>query len=426
VSVVLSPVIDRAPPEAQASQQTYQIGHQRFLTDSPGFADAVAQAYAEHRRPRCLCRHGGVDMYIARLAGQYGGLILKRMPETGSHHALDCPHYEPPADLSGLSQVLGSAIVEDPSTGQTTLKLDFPLTRLPGRSTQPPPGGEHDSVKSNGSRLSLRGLLHYLWDQGELARWHPGFTGRRTWSTVRRHLLAAADHKVARGDPLRTRLYIPEAFSTEQRDALDARRHAHWSRALPRPGQPVQRLILIGEVKEIVPARFGYKALVKHLPDQAFALETSLYRRLERRFNAQLSLWGTHDCLHMMTIATFTLSCAGVPSLEEMSLMPVTSEWLPVDDEFDWQLTARLVNEGRSFRKTLRYNMATGHQLPTALLTDTDEAPHPLTIDRDGSHADGILCNAAESTRANDSSDWCWRVSEEQMPALPPQRHRPR
>lgn len=423
---MLSPTIDRAPPEARSPSPPYLIGSERFVTGSPEFADAIALAYAERRRARCLCQPDGVEMYIARLACRHDGFIIKRMPESGHLHAPDCPSYEPPADLSGLGQVLGSAIVEDPTTGQTTLKLDFPLTKVPGRSTLPPVGQERDSVRSDGTRLSLRSLLHYLWDQSELTRWHPGFAGRRSWTTVRRHLLAAADNKVARGDQLRTRLYIPEAFSVEQRDALDARRVAHWSRALPRPGQPIQRLILIGEVKEIVPARIGYKAIVKHLPDQAFALDEALHRRLERRFESELSLWAANDWLHLMTIATFTLSPASVPALDGLSLMPVTNQWLPVDDAFDLQLTARLVNEGRSFRKTLRYNLATEHQLPSALLTDTEEAPAPLTINRHDSQAEENLWRVVDSTREDDTSGWCWRVWVERMPALPLQRHRAR
>ena len=50
----------------------------------------------------------------------------------------------------------------------------------------PAAGADSDSVASSGTKLSLRGLLHYLWDQGELTRWQPGFAGKRTWSTVRK------------------------------------------------------------------------------------------------------------------------------------------------------------------------------------------------------------------------------------------------
>jgi hypothetical protein len=175
----------------------------------------------------------------------------------------------------------------------------------------------------------LRGLLHYLWDQAELTRWHPGFAGKRTWATVRRHLLQAAEHKLARGDSLRARLYVPEPFSIDERDAINARRLAQWQHAVAAPGKPQHLMLLIGEVKEIVPARYGFKAVVKHMPDQAFAIDEQLYRRLGRRFEPELALWGASDDIHMVMIATFGVSSAGVPAIVELSLMPVTRHWLP-------------------------------------------------------------------------------------------------
>ena len=122
-------------------------------------------------------------------------------------------------------------MAEDPATGQTSLRLGFSLTKLPGRSQMPPVGSETESVSSDGTKLSLRGLLHYLWDQAELTKWHPGFAGKRTWGTVRRQLLSASEDKFARGDSLRSRLYIPETFSVDHRDAINARRLAKWSTA---------------------------------------------------------------------------------------------------------------------------------------------------------------------------------------------------
>ena len=100
-----------------APAAVYEIAGRRFEVGARGFADAVAEAHAAHQRPRCMCLVEGVEMYVARLGDGY---IVKRMPDTGSHHAPDCPSYEPPAEFSGLGQVLGSAITEDPATGETT------------------------------------------------------------------------------------------------------------------------------------------------------------------------------------------------------------------------------------------------------------------------------------------------------------------
>ena len=186
-----------------APAAVYEIANRRYQIGSHGFAQAIADAHAAHQRPRCMCQGDGVEMYVARL---FEGYIVKRMPDTGSHHAPDCSSYEPPAESSGLGQVLGSAITEDPTTGETTLKLDFSMSKIAGRAALPTADEDGDSVASSGTKLSLRGLLHYLWDQAELTRWQPGFAGRRTWNTVRKHLLQAAENKIARGDSLRTRL----------------------------------------------------------------------------------------------------------------------------------------------------------------------------------------------------------------------------
>jgi hypothetical protein len=396
----------------------YLVGGKQLETASPEFAEAIAAAHAAHERPRCLCLVDGIEMYVARLPGTSEGYIVKRMPDTGSHHAPDCPSYEPPPEVSGLGQVLGSAISEDPATGETTLKLDFAMSKIAGRTTMPTVGEDSDSVASSGTKLSLRGLLHYLWDQAELTRWQPGFAGKRSWGTVRKHLLQAAEHKIARGDALRSRLYIPEVFSVDKRDAINARRLAQWSRALAAPGKPHHLMLLIAEVKEIVPARYGFKAVVKHVPDQVFALDEPLYRRLGRRFEPELALWSASEDIHMVLIATFSVSAVGMPTIMELSLMPVTRQWLPVEDAFDKQLVERLVGGARSFIKGLRYNLGAGRAVASATLTDCEgTAPVLFTVPAgiEDSWRYLELCGCSAPV-------WLWQPSSEIMPALPPRQ----
>ena len=136
-----------------APSAVYEVRGRRFEITAPGFAEAIVDAYASHVRPRCMCLVEGLEMYVARLGDGY---IVKRMPDTGSHHAPDCSSYEPPAEFSGLGQLLSSAITEDPTTGETTLKLGFPLSKMSGRPTMPTSGAECDSVATDGTKLSLR------------------------------------------------------------------------------------------------------------------------------------------------------------------------------------------------------------------------------------------------------------------------------
>ncbi len=406
----------REPAEPAPRRSLYLVGGQRFEAGEPAFADAIAAAHADRQRPRCLCLVEGVEMYVARLAGTGDGFIVKRMPGTGSRHAPDCPSYEPPPEASGLGQVLGTAIKEDPTTGETALRLGFSMSKLGGRATMPAPGSPSDSVASDGSKLSLRGLLHYLWDQAELTRWQPGFAGKRSWGTVRKHLLFAAENKIARGEALRSRLYIPEPFSIEQRDALNARRVAQWSHAVATPGKPQHLMLLIGEVKEIVPARYGFKAVVKHVPDQAFALDEQLYRRLGRRFDSELALWASADNVHMIVIATFGVSEAGIPAIGEMSLMPATPQWLPIEDSFERQLVERLVADGRGFIKGLRYNLHRDQCLATATLTDTAAAGSLMFVVPPGLEGAAVVEGIHRANPRGDTPVWVWKPASEAMP----------
>jgi hypothetical protein len=400
----------------------YDIGGQRWPKDAPGFAQAIANAHKQGLRPRCLCLAQGIEMYVARLGGPYRGFIVKRMPDTGCQHAPDGSSYEPPAELSGLGQVLGSAIAEDTATGETTLKLDFALTQLPGRSQSPPVPSNHERVATDGNRLSLRSLLHYLWDQAELTRWQPGFDSKRSWGTVRRQLLSAAEDKNARGHSLRSRLYIPEPFSVEQRDAINVRRLAQWSQAHSEPGQPQRLMLLIGEVKDIAPARYGFKAVLKHVPDQAFSLDEQLYRRLSRHFETELTLWGASDNMHLVVIATFSVSEAGVPKVCELSLMPVTQHWLPVENRVDQQLVDHLVHQRRSFRKGLRYSLPASTPVVNAILSDTGAEPCALWIARETDDEHEGRAPWASLPAPGHPPCWLWRPAEGAMPPLPEKR----
>lgn len=396
----------------------YLIAGRRLEADSADFAEAIAAAYASRHRPRCMCQDPGIEMYVACLVGAGRVYIVKRMPYTGSRHAPDCPSYEPPPEVSGLGQVLGTAVAEDPATGTTTLKLNFALARGPGRSTAPAAAADTGSVSSAGTKLSLRGLLHYLWDQAELTRWHPGFAGKRTWSTIRRHLLRAAENKLVRGDPLNARLYVPETFSVEQREPIATRRGAQWSRAIAAPRGQQRLMLMIAEVKEIMPARYGFRAVIRHVPDQAFALDEQLYRQLDPHFETELALWGAAEDIHLMMIATFGVGATGVPAITELSLMAVTRQWLPVEDGFDRQLVEQLVRDGRSFVKGLRYNLRPASALASATLTDCG-APAPLLfiVPADRESMGSSLPIEQASTPA-----WLWHPAAEAMPPLPPPR----
>jgi hypothetical protein len=177
-------------------------------------------------------------------------------------------------------------------------------------------------------------------------------------------------------------------------------------------------MLLIAEVKEIAPARYGYKAVIKHVPDQAFAMDEQLFRRLGRRFETELALWGANEVLHMVMIATFALTAAGLPTIVELSLMSVTGQWLPIGDSFELQLVEKLLREERAFAKALRYNLPSGHLPACAILTDAADSPIPLCLDSPGRGNEGYT--TTESQRPVEPSLWTWRAGKEAVPPFPP------
>lgn len=356
---------DRELEERQAT--VYEIEGRPHVRASTGFTEAITRAHANQHRPRCVCVSGGVETYVAKLADYY---VIKRMPGTGHLHAASCPHFEPTADESGLRPLLGTAIREDPSTGLIELRLDFALSKSAIR--EPRRYSIATEARAAGSRLprlSLRGLLHHIWDQADLTRWHPGFEGKRSWATVWRHLQQAAQQNIVGGVSLSSRLYVPEPFSPKDQDAIRLRRSACWARTAMVLGGHQALKLVIAEVKAIEPTRYAFHALVKQVPDIGFALDGHLYKALGRHFSEELGIWGASESVRMILIASFGITGTGVPTISRLSLMPVTQQWLPVETLDEQQLLERLVHEGRAFKKILRYDLSRRTKIPSLALT---------------------------------------------------------
>lgn len=331
-----------------AAPAAYDINGHRLAVQDSGFVEAIARAHAMQLRPRCMCQPSGVETYVAKINGSY---VVKRMPETGNQHAESCPHFEPSADANGFGPLLGTAIREDPATGLTALRVDFSMSRSPPRQIASPTATHTLATARSGPKLSLHQLLLYLWHEAGLTRWQPSFGGKRNWGTVRWRLLQAASDKLIGGRPLRDRLFVPEPFAVERRDEIAHRRAAAWSMARSSSPASGQLLLLIGELKAIAPARCGSRAVVKHMPDQAFMVDERLHGQMTRRLQPALALWNAADDVRMLVIATFAISTAGVPAIAELALMPTTKEWIPISDIDERELLARLISDDRSFIK---------------------------------------------------------------------------
>jgi len=120
----------------------------------------------------------------------------------------------------------------------------------------------------------------------------------------------------------------------------------------------------------------------------------------------------------MVMIATFSVAAAGIPTIVELSLMPVTRHWLPVEDGYEKQLIERLVADGRSFVKGLRYNLGAEGALASATLTDCEGSAPLLFVVHAGIEDNGRYLQVCDPS----VPVWLWSASGEAMPPLPRRR----
>ncbi|PRF30694.1 DUF1173 domain-containing protein [Burkholderia multivorans] len=392
--------------------QNFELDGLEYEAGSNSFLAKLPAAHEAKTRPLCLCSTPPIPMYIARFEGRYQ---VKRMPGTGAKHKLGCDSYETPPGLSGYGDVEGAAIVEDPDSGEVTLKFGFALAKGAAREMPEPSGDEPDSIKTDGKKLTLRGLLHYLWEQAGLNRWSPAMAGKRNWSVVRKYLLLAAAGKNAKKMSLEDMLYVPEMFVGDQKDRIAQRRTEHLARiSVSESGKP-HFVLVIGELKEIATARFGFKLVIKHLPDYGLMVDEKTKKRIEKVFASELEIWSATEGTHLMVIATASLSAAGIATVQEVSMMLTNESWIPFESLADIALLKALAT--RRYQKCLRYNQAAKHPIATALLTDAERGTALYVVPADVSSAYQSELDALIAESELDS--WIWRPGTEVMPPLP-------
>ena len=354
-------------------------------------------------------------MYVCKIEDLY---YVKRMPETGINHHPSCVSFEPPAELSGLGQILGTAIQEDPSSGQTNLKLDFSLSKSGPRNAPTPSAHTATSLQAKGNKLTLRSFLHYLWDQAGLNHWSPAMAGKRNWAVIRKYLLLAAQSKIAKGTEISELLYIPELYKFEDALPIKVRRNNQLIKASATDANKQKLLIIIAEVKSFGEAHYGKKIIFKHLPDYHFLLDTDLFKRINKRYDSEIALWSGSQNIHLIAISTCAVATNGVSSVEEISLMLTNEHWIPFETTSEQMLIEHLEKKERKFLKGMRFNMSEEKPMASALLTDTQPIPCALYITPIGA-SETFQEDQYQLIQASGLDSWIWDVTNLAIPALP-------
>ncbi|MDP3323419.1 DUF1173 family protein [Hydrogenophaga sp.] len=373
----------------------------------------LAQIHETPERPRCLCVPGGVEMYVAH----HRQFVVKRMPETGSQHHPGCPSYEPEFRQSGLGELVGEAVLES-ELGSIELRVDFPWTRSSGRGVPRGEPKDVSEVEVSRRRMSLRALMHFLFERAGFNRWTPAMEGRRNQRVLHKYLQEAAESIVVKGVTLTERLYVPEPFSEAEKAAAAQRRREKLVVLRPREGQnPLA--VVIGEFKASDVTPLGRRVWIKHMPDAALMVAAKAWDRIERVF---APLFEARDAdggqkVRLMVVALIRARREHTYEIDMASLMLTSEHWIPIEGIHELPLVQALVDQQRRFVKPLRYDARNAASFPNALLLDAGASPVPLHVV--SAYLDPKEQSAkALALKSGDDTQWIWRTSES-MPELP-------
>lgn len=393
---------------------TYRIDDELLDATNADAQPSLARAYAERLRPLCMCKAQGVPMYLAKIDETY---IVKRMPNSGRTHAMQCESFEPPDELTGLGEVQGSAIREDLANGEVTLTLGFSLSKAPGKTPPAPSDKESTSVKADTTKLTLRSTFDYLVDQAGFNRWSPRMEGKRSWGVFHKYLTHAAGNKKAKKADLASLLYIPEPFFIDRKADIARARELKLAPLASQAGGKRKLMMLIAEVKELAPGRFGHKLIAKHLADFHFAIPDDLHKRLLKRFAAELNGWEAAPNSHLLVVATFGLGAGGYATIEEAALVLVSENWIPYEDSREKELLDALTQQRRSFIKGLRYQLRSTKPMAAAVLTDTVEPTAIYVSDDKTEEYDAELQQLIDES---EFASWIWMPGHNSLAEIPP------
>ena len=393
----------------------FLIGDRSFEEESNEFQAILPRAYEHGLRPHCQCKEPPVPMYIAQLEGQH---FVKRMPLSGRDHDPACPSYAPPYELSGLGPLIGNAIQVD-ANGRAILKIDFSMTKKGPRAAASQSADPSErAIRNEPQKLSLRAMLHYLWEMGELTEWRSSWAGKRGWGRVRTSLMNAASHMTTRGGQLSDMLFVPETFRQEDKEAIAARRATALAGAQASGTGPRKLMIAVAEVKEFIPARVGHRIALRHLPFPLM-LEHEAWKRLNAKYETELELWRSNDELHLVMIATFGIAASGVAAVEEVAMMVVNENWIPFDSVHERYLLEKLAALRRKFVKGLRFNLPQEQPIVSVTLPEKRPSPVAMFIIPAGASGDYQRALAEMIEARPEMTPWIWCIAEGDMPKLP-------
>lgn len=415
VVITVSGRAKRYSPEFQTSPE-YGRSWQKILKEAYGHADV-----------RCLCRGVGAKRLAVKYYEFGDAYALAKFSLSGPEHAPDCQYYSIGGATSGPGGS-GAGVLAVQQDGSVKIRLEIGMV-VRDSATDVISPTDVDRPSRPGSKrqsaIKLAGLLHYLWDAATLNQWRPYWAGKRNFRQVFWRINQAADDVSTGNLKLVDQLLLP-AMAQDSPEA--ERNRLRVDSAL----QGKRRMLIIAPL-----ASYSLEREQRMTKDLAIAgfhgipkalLRPGQWELMSKRYRAAVAGWKAgQTAIVIAQIEVKERDGRQSANVIDAALMAVTPQWIPTESSYERLIAEKLVNEGRSFNKPLRYNQEQDDVFPDFILTDCAGGEVPMEVF--GRDDEEYLKRKADKTAYYDRQYgvggwWCWDATKgrTEVPPFPPQR----
>lgn len=310
---------------------------------TPAGQQVLAGAHRQRLPLQCLCVGRGVDMYVARRGSTY---YLARMPGTGMLHAEDCPSADEANLFSGADSYLAGAMMEQPD-------------------------GRMSVQYADGGPVSIEGLLDLLIEMAELNVLRPG-APMRAWHDVRTALAEGAEGIVTPDGNVAAQILLPHAFNKDRYSTERLGQEAFLT-------VPDCVRLVCAPLRELRPTAYGWRVILKHMPDTRFWLSRAVAETLLERAA------GTFDPSSppLPGLALMRVKPGGKPGeflVSDIALRRTDRRFMPCLSEQEAQVADELSTAQRAVLRPLRFDAPWPRALADYALLDCAGAPLPVLV----------------------------------------------
>lgn len=226
--------------------EQFDLKRLRDPAHADSFQSSLDSARHKFGHALCMCRPTPLKLQVRLREGKYH---LAVWPEQGPMHDSSCIFFR---DDEAEPETEITTQVKESEDGSREIRLSFTLDRSAASSSPRPQTASRLSVNDHDlpEQASLRGLLHLLWAEANLTRWHPSW--ERDWGRARYELIQASHHLTIKGTPLSERLYVPRPFRESVKDEINR----EWDRfvlSLARgQGDTIKSALIVAPVRKFV------------------------------------------------------------------------------------------------------------------------------------------------------------------------------